>query len=292
MAEFEFRTNEGAGTAARGTPQPASEFDAATGVQRTSDERWTGRVHDGWDMGGVANGGYLMSIAAAALLDATGRRDVIVATAHFVAPATVGPIDVRVETVRAGGRLSSAVAALRQHGREIARILATLGDFGRPDEARIWDAAPPQLPDPDRCVHATTASGLAFQPPPITARVELRLKPEHAGFALGRPGGLPEMSGWARLADGRAADTRSLLLFADAFPPAIFNAGLPLTWIPTIELSVQVRKRPAAGWLRCTFRTRFLSGGYLEEDGELWDADGDVVALSRQLALAPRPERG
>jgi hypothetical protein len=40
--------------------------------------------------------------------------------------------------------------------------------------------------------------------------------------------------------------------------------------------------------LRCSFRTRFVTGGYLEADGELWDADDVLVGLSRQPALVPR----
>jgi acyl-CoA thioesterase len=42
------------------------------------------------------------------------------------------------------------------------------------------------------------------------------------------------------------------------------------------------------GWLRCRFTTRFVTGGYLEEDGEVWDEAGRLVAQSRQLALLPR----
>jgi hypothetical protein len=41
--------------------------------------------------------------------------------------------------------------------------------------------------------------------------------------------------------------------------------------------------------MRCRFSTRFVSGGFLEEDGEVWDAAGALVAQSRQLALVPRP---
>ena len=95
-------------------------------------------------------------------------------------------------------------------------------------------------------------------------------------------------AGWFRLRDSEPIDTLGLLLAVDAFPPTAFNARLPVAWTPTIELTAHVRARPAPGWLRCVFTTRFVTGGFLEEDGELWDASGHLVAQSRQLALVPR----
>jgi Acyl-CoA thioesterase C-terminal domain len=61
-----------------------------------------------------------------------------------------------------------------------------------------------------------------------------------------------------------------------------------VAWTPTVELTAHVRARPAAGWLRCVFTTRFVTGGFLEEDGEVWDETSTLVAQSRQLALIPR----
>jgi hypothetical protein len=58
--------------------------------------------------------------------------------------------------------------------------------------------------------------------------------------------------------------------------------------VPTIELTVQVRRRPAPGFLSAWFTTEAITAGYLEEDGAVWDAAGDLVVLSRQLALAAR----
>jgi len=46
---------------------------------------------------------------------------------------------------------------------------------------------------------------------------------------------------------------------------------------------------PVVGPLRCVFRSRFITGGLLDEDGELWDDSGTLVAQSRQLSLYPRP---
>jgi hypothetical protein len=94
--------------------------------------------------------------------------------------------------------------------------------------------------------------------------------------------------GWFRLRDSEPIDTVALLCAIDAFPPTAFNAALPVAWTPTLELTAHVRARPVPGWLRCQFTTRFVSGGFLEEDGEVWDVSGHLVAQSRQLALVPR----
>ncbi|MEM8562184.1 MAG: thioesterase family protein [Pseudomonadota bacterium] len=83
-------------------------------------------------------------------------------------------------------------------------------------------------------------------------------------------------------------DVFALLMSTDAFPPTVFNAKLPVAWAPTVELTAHIRRVPEPGWLRCRFITRFISSGMLEEDGELWDTSGRLVAQSRQLALTPK----
>lgn len=66
--------------------------------------------------------------------------------------------------------------------------------------------------------------------------------------------------------------------------PLAFNHYGPLGWVPTIELNVQVRAKPVAGPIQCHFEMRYLTNGALEEDGTLWDSEGNIVALSRQTA--------
>jgi acyl-CoA thioesterase len=100
------------------------------------------------------------------------------------------------------------------------------------------------------------------------------------------------MGGYLRFADAAeddGIDTLGLLVISDCFAPAVFNTAPGVSsWVPTIELTVQVRARPAPGYLAARFTTQAITDGYLEEDGQVWDADGRLVALSRQLALAPR----
>jgi hypothetical protein len=84
-----------------------------------------------------------------------------------------------------------------------------------------------------------------------------------------------------RFADGRDADLLALPLLVDATAPSVLELGATST---TVQLTVHLRGRPAPGWLACRAVTRFVSGGYHEEDFEVWDSAGTLVAQSRQLA--------
>jgi acyl-CoA thioesterase len=265
----------------------AGEFDRAVALRRPGEGRWHAEIQDGWDFAGTPNGGYLLSLAAAALIELTGRPDPITMTAHYLAPARPGSAELEGEILKAGRRHATARGALHQGDRLVAQVLGTFGELTRPGSSLCHESGLPDLPPPESCITPTPGPG-GFVPPPITERIELRLHPAHVGFAVGRPHGRAEMGGWARFADGRPVDTLALPLLADCFPPPIFNCGIKLAWVPTIELTVHVHKRPAPGWLGEWFTTDHIAGGYLEEDGVIWDSTGDVVAVSRQMAILPR----
>ena len=120
--------------------------------------------------------------------------------------------------------------------------------------------------------------------------IEMRLHPDHAGWLKRSPHGVGEMAGYIRFADGHPPDLYAVLLFADAVPPAIFNVVGPTGWVPTIELTTHLRRRPAPGWLRFRFTTRLLTRGFFEEDGEIWDSNDRLVADSRQIQKLMAPK--
>lgn len=95
-------------------------FDQAVALQRVDDGRWQAEIQDGWDFGGTPNGGYLLSIAAGALIELTGRPDPITITAHYLAPAHPGSAELDGKLVKLGRRHATSRGALRQDGRVIA----------------------------------------------------------------------------------------------------------------------------------------------------------------------------
>ncbi len=271
-----------------GTLSGVSEFDDATQVAADGQTQ----IHAGWDIGGNANGGFLMALAARGLRQIADRPDPVSLTAHYLAPGRPGPAIVHGDVVKAGKRFTTVAGSLDGVGangelRTIIRLLGTFGDLASDASSDFvaMNGAPLELPPWEECVARDSSGPVAVA---MMDHLLVRLHPDHAGWLRGDKIGVAEMAGWFGFADGRPLDTLALLLVADALPPAVFNIDLPPGWVPTVELTVHVRAAPAPGPVRCVFRTRFVHGGMFEEDGEVWDSTGTLVALSRQLALLPR----
>jgi acyl-CoA thioesterase len=214
---------------------------------------------------------------------ATGRPDVASITAHYLRPGLPGSVTADAEPAKSGKRFATARCTLSAE----EPILSVLGSFTDHDTARddrtfLFEPMP-EFPSPNRCLKIEGGDGF---PPPIMNKVDLRLHPDDNFYS--QPTGTMLIRGWLQLLDSEPWDTIGLLLAADVFPPAVFNANLQMGWVPTLELTVHVRHRPSPGWLRCHFSTRFITGGFAEEDGLMWDSTGRLVAQSRQLALLPR----
>ncbi len=267
----------------------AFEFDQDTAI--AVDESIKGRFHGAmtsrWNIGDKPNGGYVLSIAARAIAAVLAEHPhPFTITGHYLRPSEPGPFIVDVDVVRTGRKLATATATLSQDGKEKIRVLATYGNHADSVGATVTAATPPELPDQSKCLTRTLSERDVMSE--IADRTQILLHPD-TGWIKGTPSGLARITGWTRFADGREPDALSLLFFADGFPPAVFEVMEGNVWVPTIELTVHVRSIPAPGWLRVVMQTRFLQDGYFEEDGEIWDSAGVLVAQSRQLGMIFRP---
>jgi acyl-CoA thioesterase len=266
-----------------------SAFDAATAVSTAEGGGLIADLDPGWDVGGgILNGGYLLAVAArAAVRDSPHPHPVAVSASYLRAPA-------------AGVTPLSVVPG--PAGRTLAHSLVTLGDAGNPAltvqaTTATLDDAPSaySLPMPDvapveDCFSLAEHRHLAppgVQVPGLSLRVDTRVDPATAGWALGQPSAEPVLRAWLRFADDREPDPLALVLFADALPPTSFALG-NFGWAPTVQLQVLVRALPAPGWCLVEARSEEVAGGWVDEDYRIWDSTGRLVAQSRQLARAPR----
>ena len=266
------------------------QFDNDTAVQPAGLDgdrsTWSAELTDRWSIGANPNGGYILAVVGRALSAAIGRHHhPFTVTSHYLRPAQPGPATVGVEIVRSGRKHTTATGTLVQDGKERIRVLATYGDLNAQNGPTKISGAPPELPPAELCLPRGTGGPNGST---IGDRLSMFLHPD-TGWLKGTQSGTATTSGWVSFSDGRPVDPLSLLFFADAFPPALFDSLPEQVWLPTIELTVHVRGIPAPGPLRGFMRTRFLSNGYLEEDGELWDADDRLVAQSRQLGMLFQP---
>ncbi len=262
-----------------------SQFDEETRLHPAGEGRWTGHVHPAWNIGQYPNGGYLMALAMSAMGQLVPQHpDPLSITVHYLRPGSAGvDCDVDATIVRSGRSLSTVRATLAQEGKARLEVMAALGALGEPVPARLT-VPPPAIPPPEQCRgRSGEQQGIEL---PILDRVEVRLHPDEARAG---EAGRAQVTGWIRLGDGREPDSHATVLFADAFPPAIFGLLGVVGWVPTLELTVHVRRRPAPGWLLGRFRTRDLTEGRMIEDGMLWDSRGELVAQARQLALVRVP---
>ena len=267
-----------------------SGFEQATTVTPRGDGIYDATIHDGWDIMGNANGGYLIALAARAMGHAVERPPLSL-TAHYLSPGKVGPVTIDVDVVRAGRRM--AVARSTVMSPEHGPVMALLGTFAHQPPAdqagpSVIDAVPPELPPFDECV--PTGPPVAMNVSGFGDRVVCAYHPDDTGFREGDPSGTAMVRGWFEFADRAEIDAFGLLVALDAFAPVCFNREeFPPSWAPTLELTTHLRETPAPGPLRCVFRSRFIQNGMFEEDAEVWDSRDVLVAQSRQLALIPKP---
>ncbi len=271
------------------------ELDRGIALDRLGGGQYSVQLDPGWLVGAGLNGGYLLAAIGNAIkteLSELGHVDPISISAYYLSPTVPGPAYVRVRRVRLGRQRSTVAATLvqQQEEQEVERI-TTLAVFGLLDETTNEvqrQLSPPVLPPVEECVPTSQGPAEFLAMAPLVSRLGIRLDPASIGWAVGEPSGTGSLQGWFKLADDRPLDPLALLLAVDALPPVTFDLGLP-GWAPTLELTAHLRARPAEGWAILRHGSRNISGGMFEEDCEVWDSTGRLVAQSRQLALLPRP---
>lgn len=263
-----------------------SAFERATSVAAAGDGRWAATVDEGWFAVRGPNGGYLAAIVLRAITaQLAGRgpgpvRHPRSLTLHYLRPPAAGAMEVEVAVERAGRRLTTASARATQAGELCIVALAALStDF---DGELAYAGQPPRVPAAADVAPVPPESALVS----IARRFEIRP-------ALGeRPFSESDRAltgGWISFREGEPpADAAALAMLTDAWMPAAFVRTAAPFAAPTIDLTIHFRAPDVtAAWpLLVAFRSTHAHGGFFEEDGEVWSADGRLLAHSRQLALA------
>lgn len=239
-----------------------------------SDGHFSGEVRPGWDVFGIPHGGYMLAMGAHAALLASSAPDIFSISAHFLAKAEHGPVTWRAREVSGSRRFRSFSVEAVQNDTVVIAGLALVGDRTGIDGG-TWQ---------QRVAPVVSTFEPEFPVPDIARRLGLRYAAATSGFVHGRKGGDAIVIAVADPPAPGPTDQLLAIVACDAAAPAVWNALGMSGWVPTIELTAQVRARPVPGPLTVVASTRSVSGGFLEEDAEVFDAAGNLVLLSRQLA--------
>ena len=258
-----------------------ADFERDTAVTPAGDGVFDCEFHSAWWVIAGPNGGYLAAIVTRALeaVVADGRplRSV---TVHYMRAPKEGPAQVRTETARKGRSVSFMRATIEQGGEAQATAMAV---FAADREGlELNTAHPPYIPAPE---DVPLQGETRLQAPPFAQNFDFR--PAIGGKAF--EGADEAITGgwlWPKQGPGHL-DAALAVALCDSWFPALFTATETPLAVPTLDLTVHLRAplpRPA-DWVLGSFWTRRARDGFLEEDGELFSRDGELLAQSRQLAL-------
>ena len=256
-------------------------FEEATTVRRVGDGRYAAELDGEFGFAEALNGGYLMAVLARATVDASSHPHPVATSANFLRVGKPGPAEVRVEPRKTGRTTDVARVTLVQDDRPIVDALITTGTLNDAEPDYVKER--PELPPIEECLAPAESQ-------PFTRRVDMRYDRAVMGWLDGRPTGVPEMRGYFRLREPYEPDGVLLALAVDALPPVVLNTGA-YGWAPTVELTWHMRGVPAAGPLALHGRGHLVGDGWFDEELEVWDSAGRLVAQSRQLARAGRGGR-
>ena len=261
-----------------------SRFGDAIAIRRLAEGRYAVDLDGGFAIGQALNGGYLLAVMGRAAVDVSPHAHPVSTAAAFMRMTTAGPAEIVVEPRKTGRTAATSLVSLVRDGQTMVEALVTTGTLD-PETEPAWAGEPPapQLPPIEECVGSSDPGGDRG----FADQVAMRFDPRTMGWLDGQPSGRPEVRGWFEFADPYPPDAYSLAVAVDALPPVVLNLGAR-GWAPTVELTWHMRAVPAPGPLALHGSGRLVTGGWFDEEVEVWDSAGRLVAQSRQIARVGR----
>jgi acyl-CoA thioesterase len=247
----------------------------------TTNEEGKGTIDAGWYQGRGAFGGIMTALLLREMQSkvADAERVPRSITAHFCAPATAGPIEVKTEIVRVGSRVSHATSRVVRDGTTLTFGSAS---FAKPRSGPSYSSA--KMPN------VASASEVRDMPrgipgaPAFFDHVDVRFTGEHLPFT---GSAAPEVNAWVRLREPEPIDAAVIAFLLDTLPPAITSTFSTPRPAASVEFNVQLFATSRAGkpddFHLCSIRSRWADDGYTEELRDLWSPDGVLLGQCRQL---------
>lgn len=263
---------------------PHRSFAADTAVSRVRDGVYRGSIVPAWFGPPGPNGGFIAALILRAIRAEVGDPGRLPRslTLHYLYPPAEGEAEIEVAVERTGGSTTTCSARLIEGGRTVTLALCVLSTDFEP----AWCLVPqaPEAPPAD----VVEALGSGPGAPPIFEQLETR----PVWGAMPFTGESDAVTGgWLRAPADDEMTPELVSFYTDAWWPAPFGAMTTFAPAPTLELTIHYRAKPDPGdtLALVRFRTDASIDGLFDEQGEVWDSSGRLLAQSRQLALLRKP---
>ena len=265
-------------------------------LENVEDNKFIVNPNTNYFVGNTPHGGYLMAIMHKALTTILPHTTAISSSVQYLDRIDAKPFELEVEIFKASKGSSSGIVKLKQDDKICTTFTGTCSDF---EFMKGHDDL--QKPLPDIFIEKNKNDYVKMNydkiskgfTPSFIQQLECLIHPDHAW--------------WNREIDNKSKDNKArcsaflemeggqpdqfcLSFYSDILPPVVCNKYGPLGWIPTITLTTHIRQLPTTSQLYADFIATDINKGYFEQDCNIWDLNGNLVASSRQLTRILKSE--
>ena len=270
------------------------QFQSALKLDQVSENIFSFTPDSRYFVGNTPHGGYLLALMNKALSSVLTHPNSINSNVYYLDRTEPKPAELHVEVIRTSRGSSMGQVRLMQNGKLTCLFSALCSDFQYMKGHSGLETPLPEIMNsvPENQFKVMNYENFkAGSTPSFIQQLEMSVHPDHAWWDrdISMDVAEPRCSAFLELKGG-AADTFVLSYLADILPPVVQNKYGSLGWVPTLTLTCNIRQLPKTNRLFIDGLAKDISNGYFEQDCNIWDMDGNLVATSRQLAKILKSE--
>ena len=273
-----------------------TQFQDAIEINKVSDSLYKIIPIENFFVGSTPHGGYLMAIMHKALTSALPHSCAISSSIQYLDRTEPREIEIHVDVLRVSKGSSTGRVTIIQDDLVKCIYTGTCSDF---EHMRGFNGLTTPVPEIFKTADKKDFKNLNYEnikpgfTPAFVKQVDCSVHPDHAWW--NRELDIDNKDNEARCSaflemEGGTPDQFCLSFYSDILPPVVCNKYGALGWIPTITLTTHIRKLPSTSVLYADFNATDINKGYFEQDCNIWDLDGNLVASSRQLTRILKSE--
>ena len=270
------------------------QFQAALDLTKVSDTVFSFTPDPKYFVGNTPHGGYLLALMNKAMTEVLPHPSAINSNIYYLDRTEPEQAELHVEVVRRSKGSSMGQVKLIQNNKITCLYSSICSDF---QYMKGHSGLETPMPEIINSVQQDDFKVMNYEnfklgsTPSFIQQLNMSVHPDHAWWdrEISTDAAEARCSAYLEL-QGGVADTFVLSYLADILPPVVQNKYGPLGWVPTLTLTCNIRQLPKTNLLFIDGIAKDISNGYFEQDCNIWDMSGNLVATSRQLAKILKSE--